>query len=81
MFVLHQQIISEGSDEGDDDDDEEDDGGPGVSVCCQGQTTAPDLNAASVEKDAIVRWIHELCVFADTSKQQHTDSLATDVAT
>lgn len=37
MFVLCQQIFSEGSDEEDDeDDDEEDDGGAGVSVCCQG---------------------------------------------
>lgn len=36
MFVPHQQILSEGSDEEDDDDDEEDDGGAGVSVCCQG---------------------------------------------
>lgn len=84
MFVLCQQIFSEGSDEEDDeDDDEEDDGGAGVSVCCQGQTTAPDLDAACRERPNSTL-DPELCVFADTSKQQpkkHTASFVTNVTT
>jgi len=46
----------------------------------KGMATASDLDAASVEKHPIVRWIHELCVLADKSKQQpkkHTASFVT----
>jgi len=50
----------------------------------KGMATASDLDAASVEKHPIVRWIHELCVLADKSKQQpkkHTASFVTNVTT